>query len=416
MLPPLDKSTIPTAATFLLCMMKGPPGPRPKSSLLVLALAVIFVISPIFTSYVNSYELVIGERSLPGFYLADGLKLALQNLLTIAPFFIGMRVLSTDRGREALLIALVLSGLVYSVGILFELRFSPQLQRLIYGATPAVFTMVVRAGGYRPVMFLSNGLECALFVSMAFVATMTAARLKWRFFSLSSNKCAGYLSVLTLLCKTLGVIVSGAIGALLIIFTKPSTWVRFAAIVASILTAYPLLRTYDLIPVNRISSATTHVSTERSGSFQFRVENENRLLEKANQKPWLGWGTWSRNRVYDPETGLDVTITDGAWILRFGMFGWIGYISLFGLFAVSILRARRGVRGPVTRSTVMLGGLSLILAINLTDLIPNANLTPITFLLAGSVAGRVREKVNSVKIWTDRALGRQKVPEPVLTP
>jgi hypothetical protein len=57
-----------------------------------------------------------------------------------------------------------------------------------------------------------------------------------------------------------------------------------------------------------------------------------------------------------------------------------------------LLRARKAVRGPVTEPTIILGGLSLLLAVNLIDLLPNANLVPLTYLMAGSVAGCVRAR------------------------
>jgi MFS superfamily sulfate permease-like transporter len=96
--------------------------------------------------------------------------------------------------------------------------------------------------------------------------------------------------------------------------------------------------------------------------------------------------------VFDQETGQDLSITDGTWIIRFGMFGWFGYIALFGLFAAAIFNARSGVTGPVTSSTILLGGLTLMLAVNLTDLIPNANLLPLTYVVAGSISARPRRK------------------------
>jgi hypothetical protein len=153
-----------------------------------------------------------------------------------------------------------------------------------------------------------------------------------------------------------------------------------------------MLRTHNLVPVHAAVAVANTVSAERSGSLQFRVENEDRLLAKANQKPFFGWGTWGRNRVYDQESGTDLSITDGAWILRFGMFGWFGYLSLFGLFATAAFSALSGVRGPVNSSTILLGGLTLMLAVNLTDLIPNANLLPFTYVMAGSIAGSVRAR------------------------
>jgi hypothetical protein len=167
-----------------------------------------------------------------------------------------------------------------------------------------------------------------------------------------------------------------------------------------------MLRTYDIIPVRRVVAAASTVSADRAGSLQFRIENEDKLLAKANQKPYLGWGTWGRNRVFDQETGTDMSITDGEWILRFGMFGWLGYLSLFGLFAAAAFSALSSVKGPVTLSAIHLGALTLLLAINLTDLIPNANLLPLTYLIAGSIAGRARVKAKVA------ALSRRKTVTP----
>jgi hypothetical protein len=134
------------------------------------------------------------------------------------------------------------------------------------------------------------------------------------------------------------------------------------------------------------------ISKERSTSFAVRVENEDLLLAKGNKKPAFGWGAWARNRIYDRKSGTDVSTTDGEWIIQFSTFGWLGYLSLFGLLTSSLMRARGGVRGPVTEASVVLGGLSLLLAINLIDLLPNANLVPLTYLIAGSVAGCVRAR------------------------
>src|SRR5947209_6936146 len=82
-LPPLDKSNIPAISTFLLCLMKGAQSPAPRRSPFLYLFALCFVISPIFTSLNNSYELHMGDRSIPGFYPLDGVKLAVQNLLTL---------------------------------------------------------------------------------------------------------------------------------------------------------------------------------------------------------------------------------------------------------------------------------------------------------------------------------------------
>ena len=388
-LMPLDKTTITTITVFVLCLIKGGQAPATRQSLLIYLFALAFILSPIFTAANNSYELQAGGRSLPGFYPVDALKLALTNVVTLLPFFIGKRVLASDRGRMLLLKALPLSLLLYSLPMLFEIRMSPQIQKTIYGTDPAGFITLARGGGFRPLVFLSNGLELALFTSMALIAAAVALRLRMRLFQVPPAGVVAYLGALLLLCKSLGSILTAAVFAPLVFFTKPRTWVLVSCVVGVVLCAYPLLRNYDLIPVRRIAAVTAGLSTDRSGSFKFRVKNEDQLLAKANEKAMAGWGTWGRNRIYDSESGKDLSITDGAWIIRFGMFGWLGYLSFFGLFACAMFSAIAGVRGPVTPSTILLGGLTLILALNLIDLIPNASLTPITFVLAGAIAGRV---------------------------
>lgn len=389
-LPPLDKFSVPALTTFLLCWMKGARSPPSSPSWLVYLFASAYVLSPIFTSFDNSYELHIGDRSIPGFYPLDGLKMSGHNLVDLMPFFVGSRFLSSDRGRALLLKAIPSAALIYSLPMLFEIRMSPQLQRLFYGNLNTGFITLARAGGFRPVVFLDTGLEVALFTSMAFIAALISVRTRWRLLHLSAGAAATYLGALLLLCKTLGAIIYGAAAGPLVLFTNPRTWIRVSLVVVLIICAYPALRTYDIIPVHRVVAAADTVSAERAGSLAYRVRNEDKLLAKADQKAFFGWGTWGRNRIYGQETGTDESITDGGWIIRFGMFGWFGYLSLFGLFATAVFRASLSLRGPVTTSTILLGGLTLLLAVNLTDLIPNANLLPFTYLLAGSIAGRTR--------------------------
>jgi hypothetical protein len=391
LLPPLDKATIASMSTFLFCWMKGTQTPRPVRSPLIYACAAVFVISPVFTTLNNSYELQYPGHSIPGFYPMDGVKAAIINLITLMPFFVGMRFLSSDQARAQLLKAIPAAALFYSLPMLLEVRISPQVNRLVYGFNSG-FIGEIRGTGYRPVVFLDQGLQAALFAAMAVIAAVVATRLKWRIARVPAGIGTTYLTVILLLCKTLGAALYAIVAAPMLLFFKPKTCVRVACVIALVICAYPLLRTFDLIPVHRITSAATTISSERSTSFAVRVENEDILLAKANQKPFFGWGTWGRNRIYDKATGTDISTTDGQWILQFGIFGWMGYLSLFGLFASSLFRARAGIKGPVTEASTVLAGMSLLLAVNLVDLLPNANLVPLTYLMAGSVAGSLRSR------------------------
>lgn len=389
-LPPLDKSNIPAISTFILAWMKGTNVPPPRRSPLVYCLAIAFVISPLFTTLNNSYELQIADRSIPGFYPLDAVKLAIRNLFTLAPFFIGMRFISSDDSRALLLKALTVSALCYSVPIVFEARFSPQLHNWVYGFHPSDFIQQMRDGGYRPVVFLSHGLEVALYSATAVIAATVLLRARIRIVRMPGSLVAGYLGGILLISKSMASLIYAVVLAPLVLITRPKTWVRLACAISLVVCAYPLLRTYEIIPVHHILDAAAKVSVDRSDSLQTRVKNEDVLLAKANQKPFFGWGTWGRYRAYDAASGRDITVSDGEWIIQFGMFGWFGYLSLFGLFAASLFQARRIVRGPPTQSSVVLGGLALLLAVKLADLVPNSGLLPLTFLMGGSIAGCLR--------------------------
>jgi hypothetical protein len=389
-LPPLDKMSVPAISAVLLCWMKGTHAPRPRYSILVYMLGLGYVIAPIFTSFGNSYELQTAAGSVPGFYPLDGLKIAGRNLVMLAPFYIGSRFLCTEQGRMTLLRSLPVAALFYSLPMLFEVRMSPQLHRWVYGFFPHSFAQQMRYGGFRPVVFLEQGLQVALFASMAVIASVVLIRARERIFRAPAGAVAAYLSVILLLCKTLGAALYALVAVPLVLCTRPQTWIKVACALLLVVCAYPLLRTYELVPIQHISSAANSISLDRSKSFETRITNEELLLAKARQKPWFGWGTWGRNRVRDQYTGQDVSVTDGGWIIEFGTFGWLGYFSLFGLFVVAGFRALRAVGDEITSANVTMGGLSLILAINMIDMIPNSNLTTMTLLLAGSIASAAR--------------------------
>jgi hypothetical protein len=118
------------------------------------------------------------------------------------------------------------------------------------------------------------------------------------------------------------------------------------------------------------------------------LDNENILLAHANEKPLAGWGGFARSRVFNPETGADISVTDGVWVIVMGVSGWLGYVGTFGLLAVPvILLFFRSKPLGISRATA---GLCMILVANMIDMIANATLTPVTWLIAGSLAGRAK--------------------------
>ena len=393
-LPPLDKMSITAIATLLLCWMKGPSMRHPRQSFFIYFFGAAFLVSPIFTSLGNSYELITAKGSIPGFYPLDGVKYAGRNLLLLAPFHIGSRFLSSDSARALLLKYLPAAALVYSLPMLFELRMAPQLHTWVYGYFPGdAFSQQIRGTGYRPVVFFEHGLALALFVALTFVASLVLVRMKARVFSIPAGAAAAYLAgLLVVACKSLGPIIYAGVAAPLVLFTRPRRWVQVSCAVCLVVCAYPALRNNGLAPTQLVSGLASRISAERTKSFETRVTNEDQLLTKANQKPYFGWGSWGRNRIYDKDTGRDISITDGGWIIQYGSFGWFGYLSFFGLLAAAAFQPLRRIDSKVTPADVSLAGLTLLLGIYVVDQVPNANPFALMLLLAGSVAtaGRVR--------------------------
>ena len=158
-------------------------------------------------------------------------------------------------------------------------------------------------------------------------------------------------------------------------------WV--VTLIAVVMLTFPALRQVNVINVNRIVEVAALISPDRAGSLEFRLLNEDDLLDRAMEKPLTGWGGWGRSRIYD-DRGNDLAVTDGRWIIVLGQFGWIGYLGNFGLLTLPLLfLARTRKRKEVPVETI---ALALIATGNLIYMIPNATLTPVGLLVFGAVA------------------------------
>lgn len=393
--PPMDKMGVTALATLLLCWMKGTQVPRPRRSMLMYILGAGFVVAPILTSFGNSYELQEAGKSVHGFYPIDGIKFAARNVLMLIPLHIGRRFLSTDNARALLLKAIPAAMLVYSLPMLLEIRISPQLHRWVYGYFPGdSFAQQIRGNGFRPVVFFPHGLSLAVFTGIAVVCAFVMIRARMRVFRLDSRLIGAYLSGLLVLCKSLGPMIYAGVFGPMVLFTRPRFWVKVGCAASLVVCAYPFLRDHDLAPTQIVSNIATAVSPQRNASLQVRLLNEGQLLDKAEQKPWFGWGGWSRNRVFDQWTGQDISVTDGGWIIYFGVYGWFGFLSFFGLLAAALFQAHQAMGKEVTPANIVRGGLALLLTIYVINSIPNATEEWLVFLLAGCIssAPRMRRK------------------------
>jgi hypothetical protein len=388
MVPQFDKSSIPSIAALVGCLLvAGRFRWLGQGFGLVLVLALL--IGPFVTSELNGDLVSIGGRVLPGVGHYDALSAVVAQFLVLIPFFLGRQFLSSAGDTEDVLRVLIVAGLFYSLPMLFEVRMSPQLHSWIYGYFPHSFLQQMREGGFRPVVFLGHGLLTAFFIMTATVAAAAFWRTRTRVLQLPPSGLTTYLGGVLILCKTLGALLYGAALVLLVRFTRPQLQLRIALALVVIALLYPTLRATDLFPTRTLVELAEAIDVERAQSLKFRFDNEDMLLDRAWQRFAFGWGRFGRNRVYDAESGNDVSVTDGRWIITMGQFGFVGFLAEFGLLALAVARAAQAAKfAQDDNEQVLLAALALIVAINVVDLLPNASLSPWTWLLAGALLGR----------------------------
>lgn len=390
-IPGLGKTEIPAMAALAMLFLtreRDPyPQPPPMGGLVV-ALLAVNIITPIFTAMTNPDPIVDGITYRPALSLSEGIADGILAFCGLIPFILGYRLLWDAKGVMLLMRALVTGILVYSVLMVIEVRLSPQMNVWVYGFFQHDFIQTMRYGGYRPIVFLQHPLWVAFLTMSAFISAVTIARIDPQRRNLL---IALYLAPVLLICKSAGALMAAAMAVPLVLLAKPRLMVTFATVLAVTVFAYPIMRSASWMPLQEIVDLAMSASPERGRSLEFRLMNEDILLERAMERPLFGWGGWGRPLFLDPHSGRLASIPDGQWVLWIGLRGVVGYVGQFLLLLLPVLAMfwslpRRKNRIDHSEAMV-LGCVTLILALNMLDLIPNATLTPLTWLMAGSVLG-----------------------------
>ena len=388
-IPDLDKVSIPNlmalfCAVFLL---------RHKISILPDSgigkiLILLYVLSPFATVLTNIDSLKFEVVTIQGMRLYDSVAAIANQAIVLVPFFLARRYLGTPDGMRAILVALIAAGLVYSVPMLIESQLSPQMNVWFYGFFQHDFFQTIRQGGYRPVVFLPHGLWVAFFALMCMLSAAIVMRNVAPEARPKALMIVGYLFFMVIICKSVGPLVYAAGVLPLVLLFGPRVQIGVAAGLGCVVMLYPLLRGAHVVPLDYILHLADGFSADRAHSLQFRIENEELLLARAQERPLFGWGGYGRNFLHDPINGQIVNIADGAWIIVLGIYGWIGYLAEFGLTALPLfLLGREALLKNTSAFSPFVAGLALILAANMVDLLPNATHIPFTWLMSGALLG-----------------------------
>jgi hypothetical protein len=345
-----------------------------------------WLIGAVMTALTNGDRLFYGPRVVQGLSLYDGFAIIVAATAQLLPLLLGRKYFAHSDMHRFLLTSFVVIALLYSLPTLYEIRMSPQLNRMFYGFFPQDWHQHTRADGFRPIVFMGHGLKLSLFMAMGAIAAAgltQAGTGKWRTVALLA---VPWLLVTVYLSKSLGALLIALTLVPLAFFMPTRLRLLAAAGVASIVLTYPMLRSIDVIPMDRALSIAESIDPNRAASLNYRFENEDNLLAKAAERPLFGWGGWGRNRVID-EQGRDNSVTDGSWVIAFGTGGWAEYLSKFGLLTLPIVLLALGRRRMNVASAT--AALCLVLTGNIVDLMLNSGQSPITWLMAGALLGRL---------------------------
>ena len=392
MIPELDKFSIATFCALIGCMVVTKRRLRLTHNFgLTEVLIFIFIASPVITSLLNGDTLVYGTTVLPGVGLYDGLSAALGQFVILIPFFLGRQFLRKPADLQQILETLAFAGLIYSIPLLFEIRFSPQLHVWVYGYSPTNFDQEIRGdGGYRPMAFMGHGLTACFFLMTTVVASAALWRMRIRVLQLGAGPITAYLGVVLVLCKSAAALIYGLILVPLVRWAKPRLQLRLAVVFAAMAILYPAMRTAEVVPTQTILEMARAVDEARAVSLEVRFIQEEQLLQKAFERPFFGWGRFGRSRVFVVDwrnIGFDSSTTDGRWVITLGVYGLVGFVAEFGLLIIPIFGAVKAARVVSPREAIALGGIALMMAINMIELLPNSTLHSWSWLIAGALLG-----------------------------
>ncbi len=342
----------------------------------------LWCIAPFFSSVFNDL----------GVY--DGLSQTMyQTIRWGLPYFIG-RVCFTDADvLKSLALTIFVGGLIYIPFCLIEMRISPQLHRLTYGFHQHDFLQTLRDnGGYRPMVYMDHGLMTSMWMMLASLLgtwLYATGSLPKKILKLPSLYLLLALVATMVMMQSVAAICYYFI-ALALLFLSAKMKNSFLVV---ILLFLPLLYVYARTGgswdgTNFSNWVAEKFSPTRAQSVQFRFDNETVLIDKAKQGTFFGWGGYGRSRVFDDD-GKDLTVTDGLWIIAYGVNGVYGLTALIVMVELPVILFLRRYR-PESWMGPPLGvpaAMAVFIGFTMIDNLLNAMINPIYMLFSGGLIG-----------------------------
>jgi hypothetical protein len=349
-----------------------------------------------------------------------------HSIIWAVPYFLGRVYLCDGLSFLEASKGVLIGALAYTPLCIFEMVKSPYLHWRFYGYFQHSAAQTLRFGGYRPMVFLNHGLELAMW--------MTAAALLGLWLWHSGALRAGPQRRWTEPLWTLGIAVlgimaplvrsSGALflGAAGIVALYSSRWLRVPLTVL-LLFAIPTVYMEERISGHwsgrdLVIWLRTHFDPSRAQSLEFRFTNEQLLIRRSLQRPWLGWGdsgeAWEIPK-HVPKSQR--AVPDGLWILTFGSYGIIGLIVWQAVMLVpsALFLWRYPASTWLQPMVAPLAATAVLLALFNIDCLMNNMMNSVFLLLAGglaSVAGSPAES-RQTSLWHPAPIRVQPLPTAV---
>jgi hypothetical protein len=320
----------------------------------------------------------------------DGLSGILDHVISWGlPYLIGRLYFSDYEGLRELALGVFLGGVVYLPFVLYELRMSPQLHRMVYGFHQHVFAQAMRGGGWRPTVFMQHGLAVSMFMGTASVCGIWlwyAGRMRsdWKMPILLLAVC---VFAVTLACKSSYAMLLLLVGLMALFLSRwLSTRLIFWGLIA-IAPLYVTARTVGGWDAGILRDTASVVAPHRLLSLEVRLESEESLWRWVQGRTLLGRARLAE--LMNADRGKYGTfIPDGLWLIALGKHGLVGLAAMFGLLLVPpiLFLWRTGIlqlRKPAVAGSLALMVVCVLYAL---DNLLNAMVNPIYLLAVGGLS------------------------------
>ena len=337
-----------------------------------------WLVLPIATSLAN------------GLGLYDGLANVLSKIIVWGlPYLIGRIYFNDLASIRRLALALFVAGLVYTPFCLWEIRMSPQLNLQVYGYRPHNFFGSVRLGGYRPTVFMKNGLMLGMWMTITCLAGFWlwrsgAVRRLWGF---PAWIFVAILGGTTILCRSAYAMFLLFLGLGVLFLTQ---WTRtriFLVCFVLMVPVYMVGRSTGVLPKAPLLQLARALTNEaRAQSLEHRLQQETIFVRHAMKRPIFGWGGWNRARPSKDEWQRGV---DAFWVITTGTYGLLGLLTVTTLFLMPVVLLIR--RYPAaqwhTPEVGAIAALCVVVGVQTYDNLLNAMYNPLIVVTVGGLLG-----------------------------